>query len=351
MKILTAAVSILALAATPVLAQGNGNGGGNGGGNGNGNRGGPPAQAERGNQGSGGGNAARGNRGGGNAERGNPGNRGNADAGRSNRGAGNAQAGNRSNSGAPAQAGNRGNGGGNANAGNGNRNAGNGNRGERGPSAANRGNGNNGNRNSRDGGLLDRIFYRETGLINGCPPGLAAKRNGCLPPGQARQHDRAYRYGNYAPNWWGLPYGSGNYFYEDGFLLQYDGNRVLGYIPLLGGALAIGNPWPRDYGHNRVPDYHSRYYGLGRNYRYADNVVYRLDPETAAIASVAALLTGDEFVVGQAPPRGYDVYNVPYSYRDRYRDGPDAYYRYNDGYVYQIDPETRLVAAAIELLI
>ena len=50
-------------------------------------------------------------------------------------------------------------------------------------------------------------------------------------------------------------------------------------------------------------------------------------------------------------PRGYDVYNVPYTYRDRYYDTPDNMYRYSDGYVYRVDPETRLVAAAIELLI
>ena len=49
-------------------------------------------------------------------------------------------------------------------------------------------------------------------------------------------------------------------------------------------------------------------------------------------------------------PIGYDVYNVPYPYRSQYVDGPNSMYRYSDGYVYQVDPETRLVAAAIELL-
>ena len=99
--------------------------------------------------------------------------------------------------------------------------------------------------------------------------------------------------------------------------------------------------------------YYVDYYRLGSQggYRYADNVVYRVDPETTAITSIAALLTGDDFRVGQPMPAGYDVYNVPYGYRDRYYDRPDAYYRYADGYVYQVDPETRLIAAAIELLI
>ncbi|MBH5323322.1 hypothetical protein [Aurantiacibacter sediminis] len=343
MKLVLAAVSALALAATPALAQGQGNG------NGNGNRGGggPPGQVERGNPGNGGGNAQRGNRGGGNdrvVQRGNPGN------GNANRGGGNGRsngAGNANRGGPPVMDGGNGRGNGqSAFRGNGNGN-GNGN---------GRGNRNDGLDIRLDtrggGGLIDRVLYRESGIVNGCPPGLARKRNGCLPPGQARQlNNRFDRYSRYSPNWWGLPYGGSNYFYDDGFLLRYDGNRVSGFIPLLGGALTVGNVWPSDYGYREVPRYTSRYYGLGDSYRFADNVAYRLDPETAAITSVAALLTGDEFTVGSPMPRGYDVYNVPYGYRDRYRDGPDRWYRYNDGYVYQVDPETRLVAAAIELLI
>lgn len=324
MKLLVAAVSALALAASPALAQGNS---GN-----NGNRG-NDRGAQDDNRGNGNGNAQRGNRGNGNAQ-------GNDQRGNAGNGNGN---GNANRGGPPVRVEPRGNG--NGNRGNGN-------------AQGNRGNGNNGRGNDGidirvdTGGLIDRVLYRETGLVRGCPPGLAAKRNGCMPPGQARQLDHRYtRYSRYAPDWWGLPYGRGNYFYDDGFLLQYNGDRVSAYIPLLGGALRIGNPWPADYGYSRVPDYYSSYYGLGSNYRYADNVVYRLDPETAAITSVAALLTGDEFLVGSPMPRGYDVYNVPYRYRDRYRDGPDRMYRYSDGYVYQIDPETRLVAAAIELLI
>lgn len=50
-------------------------------------------------------------------------------------------------------------------------------------------------------------------------------------------------------------------------------------------------------------------------------------------------------------PLGYDIYNVPPAYRDRYVDGPDAMYRYSDGYVYEVDPTTQLVRAVIELLV
>jgi len=63
------------------------------------------------------------------------------------------------------------------------------------------------------------------------------------------------------------------------------------------------------------------------------------------------MLTGDDFVVGQPMPRGYDVYNVPYSYRDRYYDTPQARYRYSDGYIYRVDPPTMLITAAIDMLI
>jgi hypothetical protein len=183
------------------------------------------------------------------------------------------------------------------------------------------------------------------GLIDGCPPGLAKKHNGCMPPGLAQQ--RAWQ-----PNWWGMRSLNGPYYYNDGYLVRLDGGRIAGYVPLLGGALAVGNLWPSYYAPLPVPDYYVNYYGLGPvgGYRYADNVLYRVDPSTSAITAIAALLTGDTFAIGQPLPLGYDVYNVPYQYRTQYVDGPDTWYRYSDGYVYQVDPTTRLVTAAIELL-
>lgn len=237
----------------------------------------------------------------------------------------------------------------------------------------NRGNGNgNGNRVGNDRGndntrqasaaaprtfRYDNSFYSRDharSIVNGCPPGLAKKRNGCTPPGQMNERSPVFGY-TYRPSLFGLShYGSGRYYYDDGYLFRLGNNGgIAGYIPLLGGALAIGNAWPNSYASYDLPDYYVDYYNLGdpRSYRYADNVVYRVDPETAAITSIAALLTGDNFTVGQPMPLGYDVYNVPYAYRDRYYDTPDAHYRYADGYVYQVDPETQLIAAAINLLV
>lgn len=193
-----------------------------------------------------------------------------------------------------------------------------------------------------------RDFDRRSSFYEGCPPGLAKKYNGCMPPGLAKQ--RAY----YRPAYFGYGgFGDTRFYYDDGFLIRLGGDgRISASIPLLGGALAIGNPWPSYYEPVELRPYFRDYYGLQPSgYRYANNVIYRVDPETAAITSVAALLTGDDFVIGQPVPAGYPVYNVPYRYRDRYVDGPDGYYRYSDGYVYRVDPETRLVAAAIELLV
>ena len=61
------------------------------------------------------------------------------------------------------------------------------------------------------------------------------------------------------------------------------------------------------------------------------------------IQAVVALLTGQSFGVGQMLPMGYDVYNVPYAYRDQYYDTNDMWYRYDDGYIYGIDPYSRMI--------
>ncbi|AKM10775.1 hypothetical protein [Croceicoccus naphthovorans] len=345
MRNLMMGIAAVALAASGAYAQpGNGNGNGNGKGNGN-------AAAAKGN---GGGGQAKGN---GNAKHnaGNPGNGGGKapKVARSNpgNGGGNGNAKNNAPKRVVAQGNGNGNGNGNAKI----RSVGNGN-----------GNGNGkavrvDYDDRRDGvRVRDRgdIFsfdrrnsiVRDYGLIDGCPPGLAKKNNGCNPPGLVKRD-----YYNYdRSGWWGLPgLIDGRYRYYDNNLVRLSPTgSILGYYPLLGGALAAGNVWPDWFAYEPVPTYYESFYGLGpRGYRYADNVLYRVDPETAAITSVAALLTGDSFTVGQPMPMGYDVYNVPYGYRDRYYDTPDAHYRYSDGYVYEIDPTTQLVAAAIELLI
>ena len=195
------------------------------------------------------------------------------------------------------------------------------------------------------------ISFDQRSLIKGCPPGLAASSDDCRRPVNLQQDRLSF----FHPDWWGLPglpLASGNFLFDDGYLLHLAGDTVGGYIPLLGGALSIGNPWPSHYAPGPVPDYYVNYFDLGPRdgYRYADNVLYRIDPKTDAITSIAALLTGQDIRVGRPLPKGYDVYNVPFPYRAQYPDGPDAEFRYSDGYIYQVDPRTHLVSAAIELL-
>ncbi|RZJ97306.1 MAG: hypothetical protein EON88_03185 [Brevundimonas sp.] len=202
-----------------------------------------------------------------------------------------------------------------------------------------------------------RIVFRdrvERRVIDGCPPGLAKRDNGCLPPGLARQVDRARdydRYDRYRYVW--NVRDANDYRYRDGYLYRTNAQGgLLGYLPVLGGALWTGNTWPAQYNYEPAPAYYSQYYGLqDRNaYRYADGVLYGVNPQNQSITQVAALLTGQNWTVGQPMPAGYDVYNVPYAYRNQYADGPQSMYRYSDGYVYQVDPTTQLVQTVIQLL-
>lgn len=206
---------------------------------------------------------------------------------------------------------------------------------------------------TRDGRPV--VYFRrddDRGMIAGCPPGLAKKDNGCLPPGQARKIARAVG-GDRYESLWRRAGDESRYRYEDGYLYRMSQQgSLLGYLPVLGGALAPGSMWPTQYEYQPSPDYYSSYFGLPANqdYRYADGALYGVDSKTQMISQVAALLTGQNFSVGQPMPAGYDIYNVPAAYRDQYVDNAEAMYRYNDGYVYQADPKTQLVTAVIQLL-
>jgi hypothetical protein len=265
----------------------------------------------------------------------------------------------------------------------------------------------------------------QRGLIDGCPPGLAAKNNGCLPPGQAMKLLGAplaavagytalktipsgwsylypdtqgyyYRYGGgylyqvnrgtnlidslyplmaggYLPGQY-LPqpymasyvpasYGFNSFYpdygglcnrYANGVVYQVDchSGMVEDVIPLYASGYGVGQVLPASYDYYNVPyQYRSMYYNTPNyNYWYAPGAIYQYDPGTSMITSVAALLSPG-YSVGQALPAGYDVYNVPYAYRDTYYDTPNAWYRYNNGYIYQVDPVTRLVTAIVASLL
>jgi hypothetical protein len=93
--------------------------------------------------------------------------------------------------------------------------------------------------------------------------------------------------------------------------------------------------------------YRSYYYDTPNyNYWYAPGAIYQYDPRSSLITSVAALLSPG-FSIGQPLPIGYSAYNVPHAYRASYYDTPNAWYRYNNGYIYQVDPTSLLVTAIV----
>ena len=220
------------------------------------------------------------------------------------------------------------------------------------------------NRANERGQFVTRDFndgFR--GVSNGCPPGLVRKDNGCLPPGQAARFLGARLQDNYANRQ--LPYQYRSWYRDDGdhFFRSGDGyiyrvNRsndvVDGLIPLFGGDgyYALGDRWPDNYNFYNVPYQYRDYYAdTGQyDYRYGDGAIYRVNNGSGLIDGIVALLAGD-LGVGQQLPTGYDVYNVPFQYRDRYADTADNMYRYNDGYIYQVDPKTRLISAVIDAII
>jgi hypothetical protein len=279
----------------------------------------------------------------------------------------------------------------------------------------------------------DRGFSR--GLVDGCPPGLWMKNNGCLPPGQERKllgqsinsiraasvplalsafypdtrdyywrYDDGYMYrvdrtsnlvnsllpligGGYVPGTMFpsaySPYYSPGYtfpsYFSDPYVPDYYGwnafypdtpyvdyrylnGNVYGVDPLTGMVedviptyaygYGVGQMLPAGYGYYNVPyQYRSLYYDTpDYSYWYAPGAIYQVDPGSQLITAVASLLAPG-LSVGQPLPMGYDVYNVPYAYRATYYDTPSAWYRYNNGYIYQVDPTSRLVTAIVASLL
>ncbi|MCY7271910.1 MAG: hypothetical protein LH485_07675 [Sphingomonas bacterium] len=215
---------------------------------------------------------------------------------------------------------------------------------------------------NRDDRNFDNDFGRGNGF-NGCPPGLDKKDNGCLPPGQAKKYLGARIQSNYANSL--IPYQYRSWFRDDdshfyragdGFMYRVSRNNQLidGIIPLFGGGgyYAQGDQWPDPYNFYNVPQQYRSYYpdGGNYNYRYGDGAIYRVNSGSGVVDSIVALLAGD-LGVGRQLPSGYDAYNVPFQYRDRYADSADNWYRYNDGYIYQVDPKTRLISAVIDAIV
>ena len=197
---------------------------------------------------------------------------------------------------------------------------------------------------------------RDSSLISALLPLLG----GGILPGQYLPN---YYMSSYVPDYYGFnsfyptSYAGYGYGYDNlcnrygnGVVYQVDCNTgfVEDVIPLYAGGYGVGQMLPTGYGYYNVPNqYRSLYYDTSDyNYWYAPGAIYQYDPSSSLITSVAALLSPG-FNVGQPLPMGYDAYNVPYAYRTTYYDTPNAWYRYNNGYIYQVDPTTQLVTAIV----
>lgn len=142
--------------------------------------------------------------------------------------------------------------------------------------------------------------------------------------------------------------------YANGVVYQVDcgSGLVRNIVPTYAGGYGVGQMLPSSYDYYNVPmDYRSLYYPTSdRSYWYAPGAIYQTDPSSNLITSVAALLSPG-FNVGQPLPAGYGMYNVPMAYRSTYYDTPNAWYRYNNGNIYQVDPTTQLVTAIVASLL
>ena len=150
-------------------------------------------------------------------------------------------------------------------------------------------------------------------------------------------------------------YGGGDYYrYANGYVYEIDGRSgyIEDVIPLLDRGYGVGQMLPAGYSYYNVPyQYRDYYYDTDDYYyRYAPGAIYQVDRDTQLITSLASLLTGG-LAVGQPLPPAYSVYNVPYAYRTTYYDTPNSWYRYSDGYIYQVDPTTQLITAIVRAIV
>jgi hypothetical protein len=77
-------------------------------------------------------------------------------------------------------------------------------------------------------------------------------------------------------------------------------------------------------------------------YRYGDGYVYRVNRTNDVISSLLPLF-GAGYGVGQAFPQTYSSYALPAAYQPFYPTAPGYDYRYANGYVYQVDPYTGMI--------
>ena len=206
----------------------------------------------------------------------------------------------------------------------------------------------------------DRRWVNARGLMNACPPGLAKKGNGCLPPGQAKKLvgsvlPAAYRDRVLPLSLRDIYRDDDDYYYRygDGYAYRVDRDRnlVSALLPLLGGGYMVGDRFPSMYQSSYLPDYYRPFYRDSGDdyYRYANGYIYEVDRSSGFVEDVVPAY-GYGYGVGQMWPSSYSYYNVPYQYRDMYYDTDDYYYRYAPGAIYQVDRDSSLITSVASLL-
>jgi hypothetical protein len=157
-----------------------------------------------------------------------------------------------------------------------------------------------------------------------------------------------YGYNSFYPASYGYGGLCNRYAYGVVYQVDCSTGMVENEIPTYAGGYGVGQMLPSAYSYYNVPDQYRSLYPetADAGYWYAPGAIYQYDPSTSLITSVAALLSPG-LTVGQPLPMGYDAYNVPYAYRSSYYDTPTAWYRYNNGNIYQVDPVTQLVTAVV----
>jgi hypothetical protein len=203
----------------------------------------------------------------------------------------------------------------------------------------------------------------------GCPPGLARQNAFCMPPGQLRraqfigQRLPLASLGYNIPERYRYRFADDRRFFyrygNDGAIYRFDrtSGLVSSIVPLASTGLMLGEPLPLGFDVYNVPLAYRGFYPDSDDYlyRYDGNAIYRVNNESRLVEGIVALLTGGSgglgaLGVGDLLPSGYDVYNVPLDYRDTYYDTDDSLYRYADGAIYEVDPQTRLIESVISLL-
>ena len=199
------------------------------------------------------------------------------------------------------------------------------------------------------GGYLYRVD-RDNDLISSMLPLFGAALLGQpLQPNYVNSYYQPSYFSSFYPN---SPYDC----YQNGYGYVYETDCATGLvedvIPTYDYGYGVGQLLPSSYSYYNLPPAYRSYYADNDDYyyRYAPGAIYQVDRSTSLISAVASLLTGG-LSVGQQLPLGYSTYNVPLAYRTSYYDTPDTWYRYNNGYIYSVDPTTQLVTAIVRAIV